>query len=103
MNSFEMTDVDGDALTVITRDGNAWITCTSGADEVTVGPLPLRMLRRVLQSEPLGLDQPATTFLSSPMSSMSSRDFPEAAQELHLLPPMSARTQNPRPRARREA
>lgn len=96
MNSIEMTDLDGDALTLITRDGNAWITCTSGADEVTVGPFPLRMLRRALQSEPQGEEQFTTTFIgtSAPVS-----DLAEATQELHLLPPLSAGAQNARPEA----
>lgn len=48
MNSIEMTDVDGDALTVIMRDGDAWITCSSGTEEVTVGPFPTRLLHENL-------------------------------------------------------
>lgn len=48
MNSIEMSDGDGDALTVISRDHHTWITCTSGSDEVTVGPFPTRLLRRAL-------------------------------------------------------
>lgn len=50
MNSIELTDVDGDALTVITRDHSTWITCTSGRDEVTVGPFPARLVRRAFTS-----------------------------------------------------
>ncbi|MGP5640782.1 hypothetical protein ACTXPS_15220 [Brachybacterium tyrofermentans] len=41
MNSHELTDRDGDALTVTTHNGQAWITCTSGPVEVTIGPLPV--------------------------------------------------------------
>lgn len=41
MNSHEHTDPDGDALTITTHNGQAWITCTSGRDEVTIGPLPV--------------------------------------------------------------
>lgn len=40
MKSMELTDFDGDALTIITRGDFTWLTCTSGRDEVTVGPLP---------------------------------------------------------------
>lgn len=65
MDSFEMTDIDGDALTFITRDGSTWITCTSGADEVTVGPFPSHLLRRALASEAQQNEQFTTTFLSS--------------------------------------
>lgn len=48
MNSIEMTDRDGDALTVISQSDRTWITCTSGAEEVTVGPFPTPQLRTVL-------------------------------------------------------
>lgn len=49
MNSIEMTDVDGDALSFISRDASTWVTCTSSADEVTVGPFPTRLVRRAFQ------------------------------------------------------
>lgn len=39
MSCIEMTDIDGDAVTITTRGDFSWITCTSGRDEVTVGPL----------------------------------------------------------------
>lgn len=48
MDNIEMTDVDGDALTLITREDGTWITCTSGRDEVTVGPFATRLVRTVL-------------------------------------------------------
>ena len=50
MNSIEMSDVDGDALTIIRNGNRAWITCTSGRDEVTVGPFPAHLLRRTVLS-----------------------------------------------------
>ena len=46
MNTFELSDVDGDALTIISQDNSTWITCTSGAEEVTVGPFPGIWCRR---------------------------------------------------------
>lgn len=52
MNSIEMSDIDGDALTITSRGSRAWISCTSGLDEVTVGPFPTRVLRRAVLSEP---------------------------------------------------
>lgn len=82
MNSFEMTDIDGDALTFITRDGNTWITCTSGADEVTVGPFPARLLHGALTSEPRGNEQLTTTFIGP---SVHAHDHQEAPPELCLL------------------
>lgn len=48
MNSIEMTDVDGDALTIITRGSAAWITSTSGRDEVTVGPFPTGLVKSAI-------------------------------------------------------
>lgn len=36
----ELTDPEGDALTLITDAGGTWITCTTDGDEVTVGPFP---------------------------------------------------------------
>lgn len=58
MNNIEMTDVDGDALTLITREDGTWITCTSGRDEVTVGPFPTRLVRAVVER---GLGEPGTS------------------------------------------
>lgn len=103
MNSFEMTDIDGDALTFITRDGSTWITCTSGTDEVTVGPFPTHLLSGALQKEAHGHGQLATTFLSS---SVPAHDGREQGPELRLLTPVregaDAPTAQPAPRARRE-
>lgn len=48
MSTIEMTDVDGDALSVISRGDSTWITCTSGSDEVTVGPFPTHLVRSIL-------------------------------------------------------
>jgi hypothetical protein len=47
MNTIEMTDVDGDAMTITSRGSDSWITCTSGPDEVTVGPFPTHLVRRL--------------------------------------------------------
>lgn len=44
MRSHEHTDPDGDALTISTHNGQTWITCTSGRDEVTIGPLLMATL-----------------------------------------------------------
>lgn len=50
MNSIELTDTDGDALTIFTCDGATWITCTSGPDEVTVGPIPSHLVQSFVDS-----------------------------------------------------
>ncbi|GAA4518429.1 hypothetical protein GCM10023160_00450 [Brachybacterium paraconglomeratum] len=92
MNSFEMTDIDGDALTFIVRDGSTWVTCTSGADEVTVGPFPSHLLRRALASEPQPNGQFTTTFLGSSAPSNALR---EGTPELRLLSPMSESADDP--------
>lgn len=44
MESIEISDRDGDALTLTTHADEVWITCTHGAHEVTVGPLTTRDL-----------------------------------------------------------
>lgn len=44
MNAHEHTDPDGDSLTITVNGADAWVTCTSAADEVTVGPFPLTHL-----------------------------------------------------------
>lgn len=46
----ELTDPDGDALTVTTDDGGIWLTCTTESDEVTVGPFPVASLRDALRA-----------------------------------------------------
>lgn len=38
MNTIELSDRDGDALTVTADARGIWITCTTEGDEVTVGP-----------------------------------------------------------------
>lgn len=35
----ELSDPDRDALTLHLDDAGLWVTCTSGGQEVTVGPL----------------------------------------------------------------
>lgn len=84
MNSIEMTDVDGDALTVIMRDGDAWITCSSGTEEVTVGPFPLHLIQRALQSKSQQGEQFTATLMGS-----SAMPPPESMKELRLLPPLT--------------
>lgn len=44
MTTIELSDSDGDALTVTKDLDGVWITCTAGEAEVTVGPLPIAML-----------------------------------------------------------
>ncbi|MGF7022920.1 hypothetical protein [Brachybacterium tyrofermentans] len=39
MESIEISDRDGDALTITTGADGVWISCTQGSHEVTVGPL----------------------------------------------------------------
>jgi len=48
MHSAELTDPDGDALTITSDSAGTWITCSSGGDEVTVGPFPAGALRATL-------------------------------------------------------
>ncbi|MFE5775549.1 MULTISPECIES: hypothetical protein [Brachybacterium] len=38
MTTLELTDPDGDCLTITIDCGSIWITCTNDVDEVTVGP-----------------------------------------------------------------
>lgn len=45
MHTIELSDPDGDALTVTTDTDGIWITCTAGDAEVTVGPLAAATLR----------------------------------------------------------
>lgn len=44
----ELTDRDGDALAMHIDDSGAWVTCTSGAQEITIGPLAPELLERWL-------------------------------------------------------
>ncbi|MGO2360476.1 MAG: hypothetical protein ACTH6N_05030, partial [Brachybacterium tyrofermentans] len=53
MKTIELTDIDGDALTISQRLDATWITCTKGAEEVTVGPVPTDAVRHAFQ-EPMG-------------------------------------------------
>lgn len=48
MDAAELTDPDGDALTITSDSAGTWITCSSGDDEVTVGPFPIGELRATL-------------------------------------------------------
>jgi len=58
MSTIELSDRDGDAFTLSIHGGSAWITCTSGRDEVTVGPFSPRLLRSVLGSAALEEESP---------------------------------------------
>ncbi|MGP9539372.1 hypothetical protein ACT3SP_15290 [Brachybacterium sp. AOP43-C2-M15] len=83
MNNIEMTDVDGDALTIISREGSTWITCTSGRDEVTVGPFPTRLVDGVLErglGRMGGLDQEGgitASLMGKPVPSAASAEAPD--------------------------
>lgn len=44
MTTIELSDPDGDALTITKNTGGIWVTCTAGAAEVTVGPFPVDSL-----------------------------------------------------------
>lgn len=48
MNFAELTDPDGDALTITSDSAGTWITCSSGGEEVTVGPFPTDELSATL-------------------------------------------------------
>lgn len=50
----ELSDLESDAITVTTKRDLTWITCTSGADEVTVGPIPTRQISAALPAHPAG-------------------------------------------------
>lgn len=75
MSNIELTDVDGDALTIYIRDESTWITCTSGAEEVTVGPFPTHVVRSFVDR---GFQVEAGT-LSSLVRSTSSEARPRPA------------------------
>lgn len=57
MNIIELSDVDGDAVAITRQDDSTWITCTSGNEEVTVGPFSPSLLRSVLASGMLDVAQ----------------------------------------------
>ncbi len=44
-HSLELSDPDRDGFTLHHDAAGVWVTCTSEANEVTVGPLPLDALR----------------------------------------------------------
>lgn len=44
----ELTDPEGDALTLTTDAAGIWVTCTTDGEEVTVGPFPADSLSDVL-------------------------------------------------------
>ena len=56
MFPIELSDHDGDALTITTRGADVWITCTTERSEVTIGPIPRSALRDALADNPLGSD-----------------------------------------------
>ncbi|MGO2819461.1 MAG: hypothetical protein ACTIA5_01580 [Brachybacterium tyrofermentans] len=55
MKTTELTDIDGDALTITQRLDGTWITCTKGAEEVTIGPVPTDAVRHAFET-PMGGD-----------------------------------------------
>ncbi|MGO2311673.1 MAG: hypothetical protein ACTH6A_06585 [Brachybacterium tyrofermentans] len=55
MKTTELTDTDGDALTITQRLDGTWITCTKGAEEVTIGPIPTDAIRNAFE-QPMGGD-----------------------------------------------
>ena len=55
MKTTELTDTDGDALTITQRLDATWITCTKGAEEVTIGPVPTDAIRHAFET-PMGDD-----------------------------------------------
>ena len=59
MNATEIADVDRDVLTITTRGAHTWVTCTSGPNEVTVGPLPTEAVTAALPGRPLTGPAPA--------------------------------------------
>ena len=50
MRTLEMTDDDGDALSIIHDDTSLWITCTADGEEVTVGPLSTASVTTLLSA-----------------------------------------------------
>lgn len=56
MLPIELSDHDGDALTITTRGTDVWITCTTERSEVTIGSIPRSALRDALADNPLGSD-----------------------------------------------
>ena len=46
----ELTDPDGDALTLTTDAQGTWITCTTDGSEVTVGLFPAAVLAKALSA-----------------------------------------------------
>lgn len=61
LDAAELTDPDGDALTITTNITNTtgiWFTCTSDGDEVTVGPFPAESLKDALRGVGTGARVP---------------------------------------------
>ncbi|HEX7350553.1 hypothetical protein [Brachybacterium sp.] len=50
VHAVEATDPDGDALTVTMDAQGVWVTCTSGDDEVTLGPFPATAMEEALRA-----------------------------------------------------
>lgn len=50
LEAAELTDGDGDALTVTADAEGIWFTCTTDGEEVTVGPFPMSSLGEALDS-----------------------------------------------------
>lgn len=53
MFPIELSDHDGDALTLTTRGTDVWITCTTDLSEVTIGPIPRAALHDALSDSRL--------------------------------------------------
>lgn len=114
MSTVELTDVDGDALSVISLGHSTWITCTSGSDEVTVGPFPTHLVRSVLErglaledstvaalvrrglcqeeSTPPGAGSPAEEAPAPPRAHGSAARMPEEAARTSARRPSAATT-----------
>ena len=48
LRAAELSDPDGDGLTLTTLLGTAWLTCTTEGEEVTAGPFPVDALKAAL-------------------------------------------------------
>lgn len=57
----ELSDTAHDAITITTRRDSTWITCTSGPDEVTVGPVPTQDITNALPAKHTPPRSPAPT------------------------------------------
>ncbi|MGP9846252.1 hypothetical protein [Brachybacterium sp. 107] len=56
MFPIELSDHDGDALTITTRGTDVWISCTTELSEVTIGPIPRTALHDALTDSLMASD-----------------------------------------------